>query len=176
MQDHLEAVVLLHDPAEAVGVGDVVVPRLGREHPVVGVLPRLVVPEERRQVHDVLRAHGSMRIGDGAERRLGVGPRLRLVQDAPPCAGDDAETASVHLLPEPLRVLGEVAERARLHDRETGLGHLVERGLPMDLLVVLGEPDAPLVRADPDRQLGVPGVGVAGLGVGHQSSSRVAWW
>src|SRR6476660_1258760 len=170
VEDHLEAVVLLHDATELVGIGDVGVPRLRRQHAVVGELPRLVVTEERRQVHDVLRPDGGVRLGDLAEGLLRVGPGLRLVQDAPAGAGDDLEAALVHLLLQALRVLGEVAERPRLHDREAGLGHLVERGLPVDLLLVLGEPDAPLVRTDTDRQLAVAVVGVAGLGLGHRRS------
>src|SRR6478735_4106452 len=170
VEHHLEAVVLLHDATQLVGVADVGVPGLGRQHSVVGVVPRLLVAEHRGQVHDVLRPDGSVRLGDLAKRLLRVGPRLRLVEDAPAGAGDDPEAALVHLLLEPLRVLGEVAERPRLHHGEAGLGHLVEGGLPVDLLVVLGKPDAPLVGTDADGQLAVALVGVAGPGLGHRWS------
>src|SRR6476661_3566539 len=111
VQHHPEAVVLLHDATEPVGVGDVGVPGFRRQNTVVGELPRLVVAEERRQVHDVLRADGGVRLGDLTERLLRVGPGLGLVQDAPAGAGDDAEAPLVHLLLEALGVLGEVAER-----------------------------------------------------------------
>ena len=167
VQDHLQAVVLLHDPAQLVGVVDVEVPGLGGEHLVVGVRAGLLVAEHRGQVHDVLGAHGGMGLTDGAEELLGVGPGLGLVQDAPAGAGDDREAARVHLLLEAGGLGREVAERAGLHDREPGGRHLVERDVPVDLLLVLREPDAPLVGADTDRQLAVARVGVAGLGLRH---------
>ena len=167
VQDHLQAVVLLHDPPQLVGVLDVEVPGVGREHLVVGVGARLLVAEHGGQVHDVLGPHGGVRLSDGAEELLGVGPGLGLVQDAPAGAGDDLEAPLVHLLLQPCGLGREVAERAGLHDGEAGGRHLVQSDVPVDLLLVLREPDAPLVGADTDRQLAVARVGVAGLGLRH---------
>src|SRR5665647_3115144 len=56
VQHHLQAVLVLEDLAELVGVLDVQVPGVRREHAVVGERPGLLVPEHRGQVHDVLRA------------------------------------------------------------------------------------------------------------------------
>ena len=169
VQDHLQAVVLLHDPPQLVGVLDVEVPGVGGENPVVGVVTGLLVTEHRRKVNDVLCAHGGMGLTDRTEELLGVVPRLGLVQDAPSGAGDDAESAGVHLLLQAGRLGREVAEGAGLHDGEAGGGHLVEGDVPVDLLLVLGEPHAPLVGTHTDRQLAVSGVGVAGLELRHGS-------
>ena len=56
---------------------------------------------------DELGSDGRVRLADGPEGRLGFGPGLGLVQDAPARAGDDAEPALVHLLLQALRVLGK---------------------------------------------------------------------
>ena len=167
VEDHLQAVVLLHDPTEPVGVLDVEVPGLGREHLVVGVVAGLLVAEHRGEVNHVLGPDGGVRLADRAEELLGVGPGLGLVQDAPAGAGDDLEAPLVHLLLEAGGLGREVAERPGLHDGEAGGRHLVERDVPVDLLLVLREPDAPLVGADTDGQLAVARVGVAGLGLRH---------
>ena len=113
VQDHLQAVVLLHDPPELVGVLDVEVPGVGGEHLVVGVGAGLLVAEHRGQVHDVLGAHGGVGLADGAEELLGVGPGLGLVQDAPAGAGDDLEAALVHLRLEPGRARSGSSRTAR---------------------------------------------------------------
>ena len=167
VQNHLQAVVLLHDPPQLVGVLDVEVPGLGREHLVVDVVAGLLVAEHRGEVNHVLGADGGVGLADRAEELLGVGPGLGLVQDAPAGAGHDLEAPLVHLLLEACGLGREVAERAGLHHGEAGGRHLVERDVPVDLLLVLREPDAPLVGADTDRQLAVARVGVPGLGLRH---------
>ena len=48
-----------------------------------------------------------------------------------------------------------------------GAGHLGQGLVPRDLLVVVGEPDAPLVGADADGQLAVPRIRVDSLGLSH---------
>ena len=166
VEDHREAVVLLHHATEPVGVVDVQIPGLAVEVTHIGELAGVLVAEHRWQVHHVLGADGGVGFTDGAEGALRVGPGLGLVEDAPTGAGDDAEASLAHFLGQALGVGGEVTEGTGLHHGEPGLGHLVEGFLPRDLRRILGEPDAPLVGTDTDGQLVVSGFGVAGL-VGH---------
>src|SRR5699024_773703 len=73
VEHHRQAVVLLEQLAQAVGIVDVQLPRLTGQLTVVGELPGLVVAVQRRQVHHVLGADGRMGRGDRPE---GVrGPR-----------------------------------------------------------------------------------------------------
>ena len=165
VEDHLEAVLVQEHLPQGVGVLDVELPGVVGQDAVVGPLPGLVVPIERGQVDDVLGADGGVGLGDGAEGLERGLPGLLLVQDAPAGTGDHPHTELVTPLLELLGVGREVAEGAGLDDLEAGLGHLLPGLTGVHLLGVLGEPDAPLVRADTDGELGVLGiVGVDGFG------------
>ena len=174
MEDHLEAVLVQEHLPQGVGVLDVELPGVVGQDAVVGPLPGLVVPIERGQVDDVLGADGGVGLGDGAEGLERGLPGLLLVQDAPAGTGDHPHTELVAPLLELLGVGREVAEGAGLDDLEAGLGHLLPGLTGVHLLGVLGEPDAPLVGADTDGELGV--LGVVGVdGFGHRCLLREAF-
>ena len=165
VEHHLEAVLVQEHLAQGVGVLDVELPGVVGQDAVVGPLPGLVVAVERRQVDDVLSANGGVGLRDGSEGLERGLPGLLLVQDAPAGAGHHPHAELVAPLLELLGVGREVAEGAGLDDLEAGLGHLLPGLTGVHLLGVLGEPDTPLVRADADGELGVPGiVGVDGFG------------
>ena len=84
VENHLQAVLVEQHGAEPVGVFDIEVPGLVGKDAIIGPLPRLVVAVKRGQVHDVFGTNGSVRFGNLAERLLGLGPGLFLVEDAQP--------------------------------------------------------------------------------------------
>ena len=155
VQDHRQAVVLLHHFAQPVGVVDVEVPRIGRQNAVIGELPSLVVAVEGRQVDDILGTERGVRLTNGAECLLGIGPSLLFVQDAPACAGHDTHATLVDPALQLLGILREIAVWAGLEHLKAGLGHLAHRDVGIDLFWIIGEPDAPLVRAHANGELGV---------------------
>ena len=168
VEDHLQAVVLLHDPPEPVGVLDVEVPGVGGEH-----AGRRCTRRSSRRGTSGAGARRTRRPRRRASRRWS-GRTSRCRPRPRPGAGCPSRCRRRPVKPRSsissLRRAGlgrEVAERAGLHHGEAGGRHLVERDVPVDLLLVLREPDAPLVGADTDRQLAVAGVGVAGLGLRH---------
>ncbi|WP_257210634.1 hypothetical protein [Actinomyces ruminis] len=134
---------------------DVELPGVVGQDAVVGPFPGLVVAVQRGQVDHVLGADGGVGLGDLAEVLDCLGPGLGLVQDAPAGAGDDAHAELVAPRLQFLGVGGEVSPGAGLDDLEARLGHLLPGLAGRHLLGVVGEPDAPLVGADADGELGV---------------------
>jgi hypothetical protein len=70
-------------------------------------------------------------------------PGFRPVQRTEGGAAGDLESTGVEFGLQPLRVGGEIAVRSELQPLVAGLGEFVEEAGVRDLLLVLGEPDAP---------------------------------
>lgn len=137
---------------------DVEPPGVVAQDSVVGPLPGLVVAVQRGEVDDVLGTDGGVGLGDGTEGREGGLPGLSLVKDSPAGAGDHAHAVLVAPLLQLLGVGREVAEGPGLDHLEAGLSHLLPGLAGAHLLGVVREPDAPLVGAHADGELGVRGV------------------
>ena len=140
---HGDVVVLLEELPQAVGVAGEEFPIGVAEVRVLGPAPGLEVAEHGWQVHQVVGADGLQHGGVRAHLALGLFPRLGAVQDAELGAGHHADAAFGALGLQYLGVGGEETEGAGLDHLVPGLGDLVEEGLPIDLFVVLGEPDSP---------------------------------
>src|SRR5450631_4128210 len=136
MDHHGDAVLLLEDLAQPVGVVGVQLPLLLGQHPLVRELPGLVRPEQRRQIDQELRTDSLQDRGVAPHLQLGVGPLFRLVQDTELGARDDRQATLGHLLPELGRVGREVPERPGLHVLVARRRHLVQGRLPVDLLLI----------------------------------------
>src|SRR5450631_3047426 len=143
VHDHCDAVLLLEDLPQLVGVVGVQLPLLLGQNPLVRELPGLVRPEHRWQVDQEVGANSLEHRRVPAHLELSVGPRLRLVQDAELGAGNNRQATLGHLRAELRRVGWEIPERPCLDVPVASRCHLVQRGLPVDLRGVRGEADAP---------------------------------